>query len=100
VLTDADAHKGDRVEQYVVTLCAKQLLHELGRLFPGYWAEHREDVKQLESRLGAAASLRDAVAGGSPDMPAFLEWFERWFLRVSALHVLERASAEYFVIPS
>lgn len=80
VLKDAGAGTGDRVEQYVVTLCAKQLLRELGRTFPAYFAEHRDDLKEIEARLSDAAALRAGIAAGSPEMPEFLEWFERWFL--------------------
>jgi hypothetical protein len=81
VLADVHAGKGDRIEQYVLMLCARQLLSELGRAYPDYWAEHRDDVKRLEAQLADAATLRAALAGGDADMPAFLDWFERWFLR-------------------
>jgi hypothetical protein len=81
VLEEVRSGAGDRVEQYVVTLCARQLLRELGRGYPEYWAEHRDDVKGLEAQLADAASLRTALAGGHAEMPAFLDWFERWFLR-------------------
>jgi hypothetical protein len=84
VLADAGAATGDRVEQYVVTLCTRQLLRELGRSYPEYWAEHRDDVKGLESQLGEASSLRAALAAGHAEMPAFLDWFERWFLKRAA----------------
>jgi hypothetical protein len=92
VLRDAEAGVGDRVEQYVVTLCAKQLLDELGRAFPDYWANHRDDVRELTARLGNAAALRASIAAGGPDMPTFLDWFERWFLaRAEALTEEETA---------
>jgi hypothetical protein len=81
VLHDVDAGVGDRTEQYVVTLCARQLLRELGKAHPEYWAEHYEDVKDLESRLGVSAGLRGALAAGHSEMPAFLDWFDRWFLQ-------------------
>jgi hypothetical protein len=86
VMTDVNAGTGDRVEQYVVTLCARQLLRELGRVYPDYWAEHRDDVKRLGAQLAEAAPLRAALAAGNAEMPAFLDWFERWFLeRAEAL---------------
>ncbi len=92
VLEDVEVGRGDRVEQYVVTLCAKQLLRELGRAFPAYWSERRDGVKELESRIGAAATLRTSLAAGHPEMPAFLEWFDRWFLqRAAALPEEERS---------
>ncbi len=84
VLEDAGAGKGDRVEQYVVTLCARQLLRELGRAFPDYWADHAEDAKALRSRIGDASSLRSAIAAGHPEMPTFLDWFDDWFVKRAA----------------
>lgn len=81
VLADSQSQTGDRVEQYVVTLCARQLLCVLKGAHPDYWAEHREDVKKLEAQLAGAESLRTALAAENAEMPAFLEWFERWFLK-------------------
>ncbi|WP_342375209.1 hypothetical protein NVS55_28435 [Myxococcus stipitatus] len=81
VLKDSRAGKGERVDHYVVTLCAKQLLRELGRAHPEYWAEHRDDVRALEAQLAEAAPLREALASGNAEMPAFLDWFERWFIQ-------------------
>jgi hypothetical protein len=86
VLLDAGAGRGDTVEHYVVILCAKQLLRELARAFSDYWESHREDVRRLEACIGEAASIRAGLAASSPEMPAFLEWFDRWFLqRATAL---------------
>ncbi len=81
VVAEVNAGKGDRVEQYVVTLCAKQLLREVGRGHSEYWAEHRDAVKELEAVIGSAATLRASLAASGPEMPAFLEWFEKWFLK-------------------
>lgn len=93
VLRDVEAGVGDRVEQYVVALCAKQLLRELGRDFAGYWGGHRDDVAALDACLGEAAVLRASIASAGPEMPMFLEWFERWFLqRAEALPEEEATS--------
>jgi hypothetical protein len=81
VLKDAGEGRGDAVEQYVVVLCAIQLLRELERAYRDYWAEHRNDVQELESRLAEVAALRTAITAGRPEMPEFLAWFEMWFLR-------------------
>jgi hypothetical protein len=81
VLADVRRGAGDKVEQYVVTLCARQLLRELGRAHPDYWAEHRDDVRALDAQLADAEPLRAALAAGGTEMPGFLDWFERWFLK-------------------
>ncbi len=92
VLAEVRAGSGDRVEQYVVTLCARQLLREVGRAHPDYWAEHRDDVRELEALLADAGSLRTALAAADEAMPAFLDWFERWFLRRAEALADEEAS--------
>ncbi|MBL9100183.1 MAG: hypothetical protein JNL82_04440 [Myxococcales bacterium] len=84
VLADITGGGGDRVEQYVVLLCARQLLRELGRTFPDYWDLRREDVRTLELRIGEGSSVRDELARGDADMPGFLDWFDRWFLKRAA----------------
>jgi len=84
VLKEAGAGMGDPVEHHVVMLCARQLLRELGREFSDYWAQRREDVKALEARIAAASVVRDGLAAGDAEMPAFLDWFERWFLKRAA----------------
>ncbi len=81
VVDEVNTGKGDRVEQYVVTLCTRQLLRELGRGYPEYWAEHSEAAKDLDRLMGSTASLRASLAAGGPEMPAFLDWFEKWFLK-------------------
>jgi hypothetical protein len=81
VLADVRSGRGDRVEQYVVTLCARQLLRELGRAYPEYWTQHRDDVNSLERQLVDATSLRSVLAESHAEMPAFLDWFDRWFLK-------------------
>lgn len=81
VVAEMNAGKGDRVEQYVVTLCARQLVRELGRGHREYWLEHRDAVKDLDALIESAASLRSSLAASGPEMPAFLDWFEKWFLR-------------------
>lgn len=88
VLDDIRAEKGDRVEHYLVMLCAKQLLREVGRTFPDYWASHRNDVKELEALLQQMAPLREALKAE----PEFLDWFEHWFLRRAAALSEERES--------
>ncbi|RKI73517.1 hypothetical protein D7X55_05130 [Corallococcus sp. AB049A] len=83
VLMDAKEGRGDRVEHYVVVLCARQLMEELGGepRYQGYWAEHRDDVRQLQELLASAGSLRETLATSSGEMPAFLDWFDGWFLQ-------------------
>jgi hypothetical protein len=81
LLTDARAGRGDPIEQYVAVLCTRQLLSGLARAFPRYWSERQADVSRLASLLEDAASLRARLVAGDPEMPAFIEWFERWFLQ-------------------
>jgi hypothetical protein len=81
VLSEVTAGKGDAVEQYLVTLCSRQLLRETSRDFPDYWKEHRDDAARLTAQLDGAVALRQSLASGQADMPAFLDWFDGWFLK-------------------
>ena len=72
---------GDEVDQYVISLCARQLCHEIEREFPEYWRAHASDAKALERRFQELTAVRQRlVARSSGDMVGFLEWFDRWFM--------------------
>lgn len=81
VLSEATTGKGDAVEHYLVTLCAEQLLRETRRDFPDYWRDHREDAERLSTQLSGAAAIRQTLAASQAEMPAFLDWFDGWFLK-------------------
>lgn len=81
VMSEAAGGKGDAVEHYLVTLCAEQLLRETRRDFPDYWKAHREDTERLSTQLAGAARIRETLAGSQAEMPAFLDWFDGWFLK-------------------
>lgn len=74
---DHDINEGDRVERYVLFLCAKQLLREIGREFPVYWHDHSAAVMALDAAIARGLEGRDALTPS----PEFLDWFERWFLQ-------------------
>ena len=47
-----------------------------------YWDDHAADVRELRAQLDAMDSIRARIIARDPEqMPSFLEWFERWFLR-------------------
>lgn len=90
VVKDAEEGSGDLVEQYVMALCARQLERELRREQPEFWQAHGQDVATLRARIEAALAVRERLVARSPtEMPAFLDWFERWFLRRAAPVVAE-----------
>jgi len=78
---DLEANPDRLIEYYVMALCAKQMVREIGRAFPYFWARHAPDVATLKSRVRLAESLREQVRlTGDSSMGEFLEWFEAWFL--------------------
>jgi hypothetical protein len=84
-MKDAEEEKGDLVEHYVIALCARQLVQELRREQSEFWQEHAEDVRRLRERVDGALSVRTRLILRDPDkMPAFLDWFDQWFLRRAA----------------
>lgn len=73
---------GDDVDRYVIQLCARQLAREMARNYPAYWAEHADDVHALEARFEALSAIRQRlVERHSAELGAFLDWFDRWFLK-------------------
>lgn len=76
----------DDVDRYVVLLCAQQLLQELpkrhGKRHEDFWRTHRSDVRDLDAMITACDGLRRRLVASDPaGMPAFLEWFDHWFLQ-------------------
>jgi hypothetical protein len=81
----ADKALVDDVERYVLLLCARQMLRELGREYPDFWRRRRPEVQLLEDGLQRVMEVRDRLlrTENAKDMPAFLDWFDGWFLRRS-----------------
>lgn len=78
----SSAPDGDPIENYVIVLCARQLLSELRREFREYWDAHAQDDRRLREQLDALGRIRTQIADRDPTrMPSFLEWFEQWFLK-------------------
>lgn len=91
VVEDVRTGTGDRVEQYLVTMCARQLVRELGRAYPEYWSERSDDIRMMDGLLAEASGVRTAIAAAHAEMPAFLDWFDKWFLK-RATPIAEDAS--------
>lgn len=92
VLKDGAEGNGDLIDHYVIVLCALQLVQELRRENSEFWREHALDGKRLQEQLGLTQSLRERLIARDPvEMPAFLDWFDRWFLQ-RATPVLTEAS--------
>src|SRR5262249_7826130 len=82
VVKEAEEGKGDLVEHYLISLCGKQLERELRREHPDFWEQYTTDVKKLRDQIDAALAVRVRLVATDPkEMPAFLDWFEAWFLR-------------------
>lgn len=84
VIDDATARRGDPVDAYVVLACAKQLLTELRRGHEDFFAAHVDAARGLTQRVEQIATLRARLGAHDAGMPAFLDWFEQWFVRRAA----------------
>jgi hypothetical protein len=92
VFKDSTDGKGDVIDHYLVSLCARQLLQELGRDHVEFWRENRSDNERLQEQLQALAHIRARLISRNPtEMPAFLDWFDHWFLK-RALPVVAEVS--------
>lgn len=66
---------------YVIVLCAQQVIDGLEREYPEFWAQHRQEAKRLRQRLHIKARLRERLLKTYDDIDSgFLAWFERQFL--------------------
>lgn len=81
VLAKIGTEGADAVEQYVTLLSARQLMTEVARAYPDYWQAHRGEAARIEEQIARGDALRDVLAAGEAEMPAFLAWFDDWFLR-------------------
>jgi hypothetical protein len=70
------------VDQYVIALCARQLLQRVESEAPGFRDAHRAKFKELKGRIARAEAARDRLEFGTPEeRSSFLDWFEQWFLK-------------------
>lgn len=70
------------VDRYLILMSGQQLCDELRRQQPDFWALYRPQGQRLLERLARRADIRARLeAAGPGDMSAFLDWFDRWFLR-------------------
>ncbi len=77
---------GDAVDRYVIVLCARQLCSELARAHAAFWEVHATDAEDLAKRFEQAQPIRENLIAADPkEMPAFLDWFDGWFLRRAEL---------------
>jgi len=78
----SNAGEGDDVEQYVIVLCATQLVKEIQTEFPEFWLENPQEVKALSQQiLDLTHTIREAIVARAPgSMDEFLRWFDRWFV--------------------
>lgn len=79
---DKENSTGDLIESYVITLCAQQLIAEIKKRYKTFWGAHEVDAQQLAKKLLLVDKFRTRIIDKDPiNMPAFLTWFEGWFLK-------------------
>lgn len=72
---------GDHVLQYVILLCAKQLLNGIQKDQSDFCSHHKREIRKLNDRFECIAGIRARFSFGSPeDREAFFEWFDHWFV--------------------
>lgn len=74
--------KLDKVDRYVIGMCARQLCQQIARKYPEYWKAHSDDAKVLETHLDGLTQIREQLIEQNGDgFSDFLQWFDHWFLR-------------------
>ena len=69
-----------RVDDYLLLLCAEQLVRRIKQEHPAFWRE-TPGTAALEDALALRGTLRTALAVDDDEMKRFLDWHERQFLR-------------------
>jgi hypothetical protein len=76
-------HDGALTDDYLLLLCAQQLVSGLKRSWPEFWAS-ASGAPGIEAALKARGALREAlVDANGEDMRPFLDWHERKFLQTA-----------------
>lgn len=85
----AEEAKEDDVTRYVILLCARQLVQLVHREHPDFFRQHRDDVDELEKRLGRLDEVRARFTFEEAERRTrFFEWFDRWFLTQAVTDVV------------
>ena len=78
---EAEKDTGDDVDRYVLVLCAHQLVNLMRTEYSEFWSTRPDQAKELRHKVSEMESvLRQRIAASGGDMPAFLDWFDHWFL--------------------
>jgi hypothetical protein len=76
------SHDMSEVDRYLVMLCAIQLCDKVRQEQSEFWSEYGTQADTIQKRLAERTWLRTALcAGDLKEMPAFMDWFDKWFLR-------------------
>jgi hypothetical protein len=82
---DADASAGDGfdlINRYLVLMCAEQLVRTVSSEAPDFWGRFPEQTADIRRQLEERRDVRGRIIAKDPgELPAFLDWFDRWFLR-------------------
>lgn len=80
--TSGHAEALSDIDRYLILMSGQQLCNELRRDQPEFWHLYTPQAKRLQERLGRRTDIRRRLeATGTGDMAAFLDWFDKWFLR-------------------
>lgn len=81
-----DRETADPVMQYLTFLCARQLRDRLRKSYREFWKDHRDSIEVLDRLVVQLPQLRKKLPlGTEPEDVAFLDWYERMFLREAPL---------------
>lgn len=70
------------VDRYLVLLCALQLCDKVRQQAPEFWSEYSTQASAILQRLAERTALRTFLCAQDPvEMPAFMNWFDKWFLK-------------------
>lgn len=77
----SEAPSQDPIRDFVTVLCARQLREQVRRQHPEFWRSAASVHGRLDGRLESFAGLEFRLGLKSEERDAFLEWYERSFLK-------------------
>jgi hypothetical protein len=70
------------VDRYLVLMCAVQLCKRVRERAGGFWGEYSQQADSVVTKLNQRAVLREQLCeSDQAQMPAFMDWFDTWFLK-------------------
>jgi hypothetical protein len=78
------------VDRYLIIMCAVQLCDRVKQEVPEFWQAYDTQASSIGKQLEHRSWLRAQLCAQDPEqLPAFMDWFDTWFLERVAVGVAQ-----------